>query len=173
MARTFERIATTTTTTSTASVEFTNISGAYKDLHISINASNANNASTYLYLRANGQTGSTDYYTVRLFNISTYDGDEWGQDTRSANELDVGYMPGTNGSGYGHMIINLFNYSDTNMKKVLAVDWNSEPAATGTRYALIESGSLNVSGAVTSLLFAFSGANIASGSTFTLYGIAE
>jgi hypothetical protein len=164
MAATYEPIATTTLGSAQNSVSFTSISGLYTDLVIISNGS-SDNASYGLRIQFNSDTGS-NYSSTRLLGN--------GSAASSARESNVSGIV-VNGNGFGgannlntNSIIQIQNYSNSTTYKTLLLRENNAAAATTALVGLWRSTS-----AITSIIIynESGGANIVSGSTFTLYGI--
>ena len=158
MANTYEAIATQTLGSAAASVTFSSISGAYTDLVLVVNAGVS---STQLRLQFNSDTGSN--YSVTLIYG---DGSSVGS-VRSSNQTSAN-IGGLN-TVFGTNIVHLNNYSNSTTYKTAIsrygfVDTYSE---TGAKVCLWR----NTNAITTMLVFPTSG-NFATGSTFTLYGIA-
>jgi hypothetical protein len=159
---TYEPIASTTLGSAASSVTFSTISGAYTDLVLIANLSNATTTNAYYrvgnssvdsgnnysetWLRGNGSAaasgGRTSNDAFLLFNADNISQDEWT----------------TN-------IIHLQNYSNTTTNKTAIYRMNS---AANFTYATV---GLWRSNSAINIITIYSGGNFKSGSTFSLYGI--
>jgi hypothetical protein len=159
MAKTYEPIATTTLSTATAEVTFSSISGSYTDLvYIIYNKSGGTNSR----LRFNSDSGS-NYSATQLYanGSSAASLPESNQTRAPSGTID------NNGMAIGHIM----NYSNTTTYKTLIARGG---AGTGTYLDAVVSLWRSTS-AITSISFTqdSGSTNFASGSTFTLYGIAS
>jgi len=155
---TYTPIATTTLGSAAASVTFSSISGAYTDLVI-VGSVKLNGSGDYLGLQFNSDTGS-NYSRTRLSGSGSAASSE-----RESNSARIN-MYNQSSSNFYTNIIHIQNYSNaTTYKTVLSrndiADWN-----TNAQVGLWRSTS-----AITSITL-IGGGNLASGCTFTLYGIA-
>jgi hypothetical protein len=157
---TYEPIATTTLGSTTATVTFTSISGSYTDLVIVINGQSGNGSASFLRTQFNNDSDSK-YSTTRLFG----DGSSPTSD-RSSNQ--IGFTGGTLWGSQGVIIHQVLNYSNTTTFKNLLTRDNNAGNRVGAMVGLFRS-----IAAVTRIDFTCpDGGGFASGSTFTLYGIA-
>jgi len=164
MTATYEKIATTTLGSSTATVTFSAISGSYTDLILVCQiAQVASNNSPRI--RFNSDTGSNYSYTYVKGNGSSAVS---GRDSNST----AGYLAETSGSTSLELITitHIMNYSNSATFKTHISRGNRASAETDATVGLWRSTS-----AITSISLAMGGSfptnNFASGSTFTLYGI--
>jgi hypothetical protein len=160
MTVTYDRIATTTLGSATASITFSSISSAYTDLVLISNAK-ATVSGTNLMFRFNSDSG-TNYGATMIKGNGT---------AASAYR----YSNGTNGQigeynnvQFGTYITNFQNYSNTTTFKTVLTRSNVANDHTSAWVSLWRSTS-----AVNSISVVSDGGNIESGSTFTLYGIAR
>ena len=160
---TYTPIATNTLSSAAASVTFSSISGTYKDL---VCVYTANTASPVdMSVRMNGDTGSNYSYTWLSGTGTTTESSRGSNYTRLLLD-NYGYPPSA-ASTYNVAIIQFMNYSNTTTYKTTLMRSNNAAAGVDAGVGLWRSTS-----AITSLVFNFStGANIASGSVFSLYGI--
>lgn len=163
---TYTPIATTTLSTSTATVTFSSISGSYTDLVLICNIAQAagNNS---LRIRYNSDTGTNYSRTYILGNGTSA--------TSARTTSDVsGYLSEVTGSTTLEfaVIANIFNYSNTTTYKTHLSRSNRASSGVDATVGLWSSTS-----AITRIDLAMGGSfptnNFASGSTFTLYGIAS
>jgi hypothetical protein len=160
---TYTPIATNTLGVSTASVTFSSISGSYTDLVIVVNAKAATTAADVCF-RVNGDSGN-NYSRTYLAGTGTA-----ALSGRQANwsfgrSSSESYM---NTTELGVYILNFQNYSNSTTYKSVLCRGNRAGSGVDTTINLWRN-----TAAITSIEIApeFS-TNFASGSTFTLYGIA-
>jgi hypothetical protein len=164
MAITYEPIATTTLGTAAASVTFSSISGAYTDLIVVANLAQSAGSNS-LRFRLNGDTGS-NYSSTSLRG--------YGSTANSVKDTSTtsGYACDTPGNTSFNLmcIFHIMNYSNTTTYKTALGRGSNAATETDAVVNLWKN-----TAAVTSVQFAlgstFPSNNIASGSTFTLYGI--
>jgi len=165
MASTYTPIATTTLGSAAASYTFSSIPSTYTDLVLVGNASTtvANGSIT---MQFNGDTGTNYSYTF-LYGTGSAAGS-----SRSSNAQIIGLMGFAAQVPIGDRamgIAQLQNYSNTSTYKTVLV--RNTPSVSSTVEAAV--GLWRSTSAINSItILAISGASIASGSTFTLYGIA-
>ena len=163
MPNTYVALATQTLSSTASSVTFSSISQGYTDLVIIISG---NGASTQSYqLQFNGEVTGTNYSLTYLL------GD--GSAASSGRQTNQAYMnaigrQGT-GSEFGTSLINLQNYSNTSTFKTVIARGGVASALTIATVGLWR----NTAAISTILITPESGGNINSGSTFSLYGIAN
>lgn len=166
MASTYEPIATTTLGSDTASVTLSSISGSYTDLIlIAFMRSTRSATDDSFYMTLNGDTAG-NYSATRLL------GD--GSSASSARNTNTGRFTfdimaaGSTASGtYSPNIFHFNNYSNSTTYKTVLYRGNN---ANG--YVIAEVGLWRSTAAITSIkIEPYTGPNLASGSTFTLYGI--
>lgn len=160
MAVTYEKIATTTLSSATATVTFSSISGAYTDL-VAICNFGASSAGQDFAFTINGDTG-TNYSGTRIRGNGT----SASSDRYSNTARLVVDTTGVSTTLQATDIINIQNYSNTTTYKTVLCRANDASISTEAQAALWRS-----TAAVTSLSFAMTSGNLLSGSTFTLYGI--
>ena len=166
MAITYEPIATTTLSTTTASVTFSTISGAYTDLVLVCNIAQAASNNS-LRIRYNSDTGSNYSFT----NLS---GDGSTASSGRDSNLTSGLVANTSGSTSLELVViaHIQNYSNATTYKTHIGRGNRAASATDATVGLWRS-----TAAITTIDLAmgstFPSNNFASGSTFTLYGIAS
>lgn len=168
---TYQPIAEITLGSATATVTFSNITQAYRDLVLvlSVRSSRAS-ANESLQMSVNSDTNAANYFGVRMFGS----GSSAGSDTQGVlnNGWDVGFPPAasTSSSIFGMSVINLLDYSATDKHKSGLVRWNSE--GTSGAYTLAQAMRWANNAAISSFVFNFpNGSNFTVGSTFALYGI--
>jgi hypothetical protein len=167
MASTYTPIATQALSTSASSVTFNSIPSTYTDLVLVITAKNVSSASVRLDLTFNSDT-SSNYSTTRMYgNGSTASSDRFS----NATAIDIGFLPGSSGNGFGLVVCNIQNYSNTTTNKTCIYRWNSQAATSGNQYVTAGVGLWRNTSAITAIRLVFAGDTIDTGSTFTLYGI--
>ena len=157
MPSTYEPIATTTLGSNAASVTFSSISGAYTDLILVANLKKASGSISNLALTVNSDTGSNYSYT-RLIG----DGSSATSDRASSTANGLGGYCSTN---WGNNIIAFNNYSNTTTYKTFMVRTNNDRVA-----ALVNLWRSTAAITTIKLEEVVTG-DIATGSTFTLYGV--
>lgn len=164
MAITYEPIATTTLTTSTATVTFSSISGNYTDLILVCNIAQAAGNNSLRY-RFNSDTGSNYSYT-------DLKGDGSSATSGRESSITSGVAASTSGSTSFELnvIFQILNYSNTTTYKTTLGRGNRASSQTDATVGLWRS-----TAAITTIDLALGSSfptnNFASGSTFTLYGI--
>jgi hypothetical protein len=159
---TYTPIATTTLGSSQATVDFTSISGSYTDLILIINCTTATSGDD-LWIRVNSDTGS-NYSLTQLSGNGT----AAASTRRSAFSRFMADNAYPNTAQGFNQIVHFMNYSNTTTYKTFLTRANRADLATGATVGLWRSTS-----AITSInLLLNASLNFASGSTFTLYGIA-
>jgi hypothetical protein len=165
MPSTYTPIATTTLSSASNNVTFSSISGSYTDLILVCNfGASTNGFSLYLYV--NSDSGGTTYSNTSLRGSGSA-----ATSTRNSN-TNVIYVESSLSANTGittNCIVNIMNYSNTTTNKTFLIRANntdsSFPGAVAT------TGSWRNTNAITSVSFGSFSGNLASGSTFTLYGI--
>ena len=161
---TYTLINSTTLSTSATSVTFSSIPGTYTDLAIVTFAGNTTVNAYDILVTFNSDTGS-NYSRTRLYGNGTS-----AVSTRDSNvsNIVVGSMNGsasTNGFSVGRYNIN--DYANTTTYKTMLVRQDTPGSTT---FAIV--GLWRSTAAITSITFTPEApSNIASGSTFKLYGI--
>lgn len=163
MALTYEPLATTTLSTTTATINFNSISQSYTDLVLVIYARFATGGSNgTIHFQANGDTGNN--YSWIYLQGSSGSGANTARSTNTVIGV-VGQGGSSSGSDFGIGIAHFMNYSNTNIFKTMfsratAINavtqmwgscWRNKNAIT----------SLKIDGPY----------SFATGSVFTLYGI--
>jgi hypothetical protein len=161
MAGTYFPIATQTLGSSTATVDFTSISGTYTDLILVINCTTATSGDD-LWIRVNSDTGSNYSLTQMLGNGTSASSS---RRTNFSRFMADNAYPGTT-QGF-NQIVHFMNYSNTTTYKTFLSRANRADQYVGSTVGLWRSTS-----AITSInLLIANSLSFASGSTFTLYGI--
>ena len=165
MPATYESIASTTLTSTAATVSFTSISGSYTDLVLicTVRSTFAGNQND-ITLRFNSDTGNN--YSSTWVNGSGSAASS-GRNT-SQNYGYFFYLPAANATAgvWGVGIANIMNYSNTTTNKTVLTRNNDPLAGVGAYAGLWRSTS-----AITSITIESPLVNLATSSTFTLYGI--
>jgi hypothetical protein len=144
--------------TAVSSVTFTGISQAYTDLVIVVNGTSSTAMDSYV--QVNGDTGS-NYSFTRLYGTGSVAASDRGSSQTSIKAGNFSTSPNAN-------LIHFMNYSNTTTFKTMLP--RSGDAGTGS--AVIASvGLWRNTSAITSITLFTLAANIAVGSTFSLYGI--
>jgi hypothetical protein len=161
---TYESIATTTLSTSTATVSFTSISGSYTDLIVVANIAQAASNNSLRY-RFNNDTGSNYSYTLLRGTGSA-------AESAADTNLTSGLAAESTGSTSIELIVifQILNYSNSTTYKTTLGRGNRASSTTDATVGLWRN-----TAAITTIELAMGGTfpanNFASGSTFTLYGI--
>jgi len=161
---TYEPIATTTLGSATGTVSFTSISSAYTDIIAVINASTV--SSNYgLWYRVNNDSGTNYSQTYLTGNGTTAASSRELNSAQGIASSDISTTRGTT-------IVHFMNYSNTTTYKTQLGRTNDTSLTVGTTVSLWRS-----TAAINRIDFAvgasFPSGQFASGSTFTLYGIAS
>lgn len=160
---TYEPIATTTLTTSSATIDFTSISASYTDLRLILNYT-ATTGGGELDLRFNSNS-ATNYSAIELYGtgsaaFSTY----WA--TKNAI-----YLPGSAGSSTTIptlVTIDVFSYAGSTNKTVLST-WSGDRNGSGIVSRSV--GLWRSTAAITTINLLLGSGSFAIGTTATLYGI--
>jgi len=158
MALTYEKIATNTLGTATATVTFSSISGAYTDLVV-VFVGNLNAAST-TNLRYNNDSGS-NYSQTDLVGHSTVVVAQRTSNNTSHRLYDVQ----ASSNAINTLIFNINNYSNTTTYKTTLLKSSDTSGEVGATVYLWRN-----TAAINRLDFTFGG-TWSVGSTFTIYGI--
>jgi len=168
MASTYEKIATTTLGSATATITFSSISGSYTDLVLITNhgVSSGGSGDT-ISLRFNSDTGS-NYSGTTIYGTGSSSASQ-----RFSNQtvINIARSVGPTASSIeSNAVINIQNYSNTTTYKTVISRAN---VPTGS-YPGLEA-TVNIwrnTAAINSIdILYLSGGTFVSGSTFTLYGI--
>jgi len=160
MAETYEKIATTTLGSDSATVTFSSISSAYTDLVIVCNFGNTA-SDVVSFIRFNGDTGS-NYSNTKVYGN--------GSSAGSQRDSNITYAKITDNITANTLImntiINIQNYSNATTFKTALVRYNN---ASGIVEAIVNL--WRNTAAINQIQFGNSSSNYLTGSTFTLYGI--
>ena len=179
MTATYEKIATTTLGSASATVTFSSISGSYTDLVLVINGG-ITDAGFVFGIRLNSDTGSNYSSTAMYGNSSSAFSDRKSNFTLGQITTDM-----QGGHIFNTHIINFQNYSNTTTNKTWVGRSSANYSATGSGATTVPHvgsvvGLWRNTSAITSISISESGlggsgsfayGNTLSGSTFTLYGI--
>jgi hypothetical protein len=160
MTATYEKIATTTLSSTASTFTFSSISGSYTDLVAVCNL--ASSVASTTFMRFNGDTGSNYSITLIAGNGSTAYPDRRSNAT-SARINDAAIPTSTLNA---NVIVNFMNYSNTTTYKTFLSRANKASDATEAIVGLWRSTS-----AITSIELFPSAGTWSVGCTFTLYGI--
>ena len=153
MAVTYEKIATTTLASTTATVTFSSIPATYTDLVAVVYATQGGD----VYFQLNSDTGS-NYSNTFIYNSTSFGS------VRTSNDTKL-YLNWSSNSGNYNGILNFNNYSNTTTYKNYLVQDNINGASNDLGVGLWRN-----TAAINRI--DFKGANsYGVGSTFTLYGI--
>ena len=160
MATTYEPIATTTLGSNQTTIDFTSISGAYTDLILVFNGTNAT-SNNGMVLRFNSDTGS-NYSETYIYGNGTSALSSFGSSqTRVQVGTDVGSSRAT-------VIVSINNYSNTTTYKTTLGRGSSAGTTADATVGLWRN-----TAAITAIQCRLGAgtSSFSSGSTFTLYGI--
>lgn len=160
---TYEAIATTTLGSAASSVTFSSISGTYTDLVVVVNGLTASSNAVGIEMTFNG-TGSSNRSYTRLQG----DGTSATSFRNFPNDPAIGVIGNSEGA---NIIVNIMNYANTTTNKTILSRYNSLDSGDGRVGAYVSMWAST--SAITSITIAPNAINWASGSTFSLYGIAS
>jgi hypothetical protein len=163
---TYDKIASTTLSTSTATVTFSSIPGTYTDLRLIVSAQGA---SSNFYMKPNSDGNSRYSTTFMQGDGSSADSSRFVRTDLGGNGMLVARsatFPTTTNT-YGMCIIDIMNYSNTTTLKTVLSRWGVATAVSGASINLYNSTS-----AITQLDCTPFANSWTAGSTFNLYGIA-
>jgi len=159
MPATYDRIATTTLSTTTATVSFTSISGSYTDLILISSAKSAGTSETIM-MRFNSDSGSNYSFTYLYGN---------GTSALSGRASNTSFAVGGSATATDAAVnlVHIMNYSNSTTYKTVLDRRGQASLYTFTDVSLWRN-----TAAITSIsVEPENGQSFASGSTFTLYGI--
>ena len=163
---TYVALASNTLTTTAASVTFSAISGSYTDLILAINTT-VSSGTPNITLQFNGDTGSNYSCTTLSGNGGGGGGESNRLSTQTYIRTSFNGNPST-GTAYQNSLIHINNYiGSTAHKSVLIRNNNAYTAGVD-----LIVGAWRDNTTISSLVIATTSSTFASGSTFTLYGIA-
>jgi hypothetical protein len=161
MPNTYTELATQTLGTAASSVTFSSIPQTYTDLVLVINGLGVASDSLGVNMTFNGVTTNRSYTRLQG-NGST------ASSLRSTNDPAIGVLGNSEG---GNVIANIMNYSNTTTFKTILTRYNSSDAGDGRVGSYVSL--WGSTAAITSIVLSFTSGDIAAGSTFSLYGIAN
>lgn len=159
---TYEPIATTTLSTSQATITFDPISGSYTDL-ILITMAKTVSGQAGLRIRLNSDSGA-NYGNVYLYGTNVIAGSV--ADSGTGTSVVLGYGAPMDSNSFFYSISNFMSYSNTTTFKTV-ISYNGD----GGEGVDLEVGQRRSTSAITRIDLLPTSGIFASGSTFTLYGI--
>jgi hypothetical protein len=174
MPSTYEKIATNTLGSNQASITFSSISGAYTDLVLISFIRDTRAGTTYAFpqLRFNSDTGSN------YSDTTVYGDGSSAASYRSTNQTGIQYGEAVGAAqaagNYAPFVTNFQNYSNSTTYKTIFSRINNVAGSSGQLLVGAQVALWRSTSAITSItILADQGAssNLATGSTFTLYGI--
>lgn len=165
MAITYEPIATTTLVSAQTGVTFSSISASYTDLVLVANVKVTGAAGRNATVQFNSDTGSNYSFTFMGGNGSSATGGKNANDDR----IRIQGISGIDSNNFYPFIMNIQNYKNTSIYKTCLVRANE---ATATQCLVGLWRSTSAINSIRIVAYGNTEENWASGSTFTLYGIA-
>jgi hypothetical protein len=159
---TYSTIATTTLGSAAPSYTFSSIPSTYTDLVLIVNGS-ASSTAFNAYIRFNSDTGS-NYSITTLLGTGT--AAQSGRQT-SATFIGIDSQAAWRSGNRTQNRVNIMNYANTTTNKTVLTRADAPADATDAIVGLWRN-----TAAITSILVAAGGVDFATGTTFTLYGIA-
>ena len=161
MPQTYESIATQTLSPTATTVTFSSIPSTYTDLVV-VCAYNRVSGGNNISMRLNGDTTNYSETYIEGDGTNVVSG-------RNANDsnMRIAFIVGGTGTSQSTMIINLQNYSNTTTYKTVLTRYSEGSTGVGASVGLWRS-----TASINSVEIGCAGINFATGSTFTLYGIA-
>lgn len=168
MPATYEKIQSTTLGSAAANITFSSISSAYTDLVLICSArSSRTSASTApVLVNFNNDTSSNYSWTFLYAGTSTV-GSSRGANDVAIYAADISAVGGSGFTGFGNLIFNINNYSNTTINKTTMSQVSSVGAFNESVVGLWR----NTNAITTIVVSENTGNNFVIGSTFTLYGI--
>jgi hypothetical protein len=163
MAITYEKIYSTTLSSTATDVTFSSIPATYTDLIIVCNFKIVTGASYVLSHQVNGDT-ATNYSST--YFVGTGSAVAAGNQTNSTY-MDCGYLA-SNGGNFSTSTTHFFSYANTNHNKTMLTLTSNYNGGQVTAYTNLWRSSSAINSIKT---FSADGRTYAIGSTFTLYGI--
>jgi hypothetical protein len=160
MASTYEPITTQTLGSSSASVTFSTISGSYTDLVLVFNVSGSQDIN--VLMQFNGDTGSN--YSNTSIGGS---GSAAFSARYTGTNIQLNYQGYVNIGFNSNATVNILNYSNSTTYKTTINRFNNTGVGTDAVVGLWRN-----TAAITSIVLKTQAGTFATGSTFTLYGIA-
>lgn len=165
MPTTYESIATTTLSSTTASITFSSIPQTYTDLVLVVFAQSTGTYANFYY-RVNSDSG-TNYSQTRVSGNGTASSSGRVSNATFFNPCQVS---GISSNGFGLYITNFMNYSNTTTFKSLVHTTSIQNGNVGDGIELI-AGLWRNTAAINTIFIDPDGGDFASGTTATLYGI--
>jgi hypothetical protein len=163
MAITYDKINSTTLSSTATDVTFSSIPSTYTDLIIVCNFKIVTGAGYVLSHQVNGDTGS-NYSSTYFVGVS---GAAASGALTNATYMDCGYFA-SNGGNFSTSTTHFFNYSNTSHNKSMITTIANQNGAQITTYSNL----WRSNSAINSIkVFSADGRTYAIGSMFTLYGI--
>lgn len=162
---TYDKIATTTLSSTVSTVTFSSITSAYTDLVLVMNPITNSTTGAYPYLRFNSDSNTNYSRNFIRGNGSTASSD------RATNE-DIGYIIGGNvvqTNAAFTAVVSINSYSNTTTFKSYISRANAATGTDSSVEAVI--GMWRSTSAINTIAITCGGTSFVSGSTFTLYGI--
>ena len=159
MPTTYDKIAAHTIPSAVSSYTFSSIPGTYTDLILITNGLGVASDSLVLTMTFNGVTTNRSYTRLQGDGSTA-------SSFRSTNDPAIGVLGNSEG---GNVIAHIMNYSNTTTFKTILTRYNSLDAVDGRVGSYVSL--WGSTAAINSILLGFSSGNIATGTTFTLYGI--
>jgi hypothetical protein len=165
MASTYEKIATTTLGSTSATITFSSISSAYTDLRIVL-SSTMSLAGRYNYMTFNSDTGANYSHTYIMGQGTTASSSYNNNDTRIP--VDDNQQNGSSTTIPTFSTIDVFSYAGSTNKTVLNTVQADQNGSGAVMYkvALWRS-----TAAINTITFTTSSSTFAAGTTATIYGI--
>ena len=167
-------IASNLLTSNTATVTFSSITGAYRDLRVRVYGRITESvASNYAYVQFNGDTGA-NYDEQRLYGsaTNTVAGEAFAQTMARVVELPGATSSTATQAGYG--VIEIPHYAGTTFDKVATTFGGSKQGtSTGTMVERQHFIAWRNTAAITSMTFLLASGNFEAGTLFTLYGLSD
>jgi len=165
MPATYEPISTTTLGSAASSITFSSIPGTYTDLRLVLVGANSASGANW-YIRYNGTTGSSDLYSYTLLKGN---GSAASSASSSADNKIVFNETSTTSTTIPMLTtIDVFSYAGSTNKTCL-IEWSGDENGSGTTQRIV--GLYRSTSAITSIALVNSGANFATGTVATVYGI--
>ena len=170
--KTYQTIATTSISATTSSVTFTSIPQTYTDIVLTMTP--VLGTDSYPYMRFNSDSGNNYTDILMTGNKSTFNGGVRTSNSRGYIAEYVTHL--TDSNSKTNIIVNIFDYTETNKHKTYLVRGNSPYSGTYTGVEFI-CGRWADTSAVTSITIGTAAGgvdyNLAAGTVISLYGIAR
>ena len=164
MATTYEKIATTTLSSSSSLITFSSIPATYTDLRVIVNYLSVGTTNLALRINSNANVGGI-YSDTYLRGIGT--AAQSGRDTSVTLFDFLGYY-GASTTVPAFDTIDIFSYAGSTYKTLL---WTEANDLNGTGQVYSAVGLWQSTAAITDLYLRAANSNFAAGTTATLYGI--